>query len=268
MPNFFFWIFLMAAGGQAATPACEKAQADLEQFLAGLERSCHVDADCTGQYLRADACKPAVVINRKAVGSDQERKLLAWQKQARESCGKEWSSRPACSPIPFSAQCVGNRCTDRAEVVNIPKEEPEYPYALATHSCAPWDGSAFAITLTQSRQSCDRKARSGPYLSLVIYQNIDTLKPGTIVLGVRAGQAARCEDTSNGPSCRSAQSGRITVDHVGPKGEVSGSYELRFPNAPPEKGSFKSELCPEPALCGGVRRPAGGLGAVIALRPS
>jgi hypothetical protein len=271
MPNFFLWIFLMAAGGQAATPACEKTRADLEQFLERLDRSCQADADCTGQYLRADACKPAVVISRKALGSDQERKLLAWQKQTRESCGKEWSSRPTCSPIPFSARCVSNRCTDRAEAVNIPKEEPEsgsYPYALATRSCAPWDGAAFAITLTQSRQSCDRKARSGPYLSLVIYQNIDTLKPGTIVLGVRAGQAARCEDTSNGPSCRSAQSGRITMDHVGPKGEVSGSYELQFPNAPPEKGSFKSELCPEPALCGGVRRPAGGLGAVIALRPS
>src|SRR5258708_23248868 len=100
MSTFVFWIFLMAAGGQTATPACEKAQADLEQFLNSLERSCHVDADCTGQYLRADACKPAVVISREALGPQQERKLLPLQKQVRESCGKEWSSRPACSSIP------------------------------------------------------------------------------------------------------------------------------------------------------------------------
>jgi len=272
MPNFFLWIFLLAAGGQAATPACEKAQADLEQFLNGLERSCQADADCTGQYLRADACKSAVVISRKALGSDREPKLVARQKQVRESCGKEWSARPACSPVPFSARCVSNRCTDRGNAITSPKSEPppasEYSYAIATRSCAPWDGSAVAIVLTQSRQSCDRKARSGPYLSIMIYQNIDTLKPGTIVLGVHAGQAARCEDSLKGPSCIAARSGQITVDAVGPHGEVSGSYELQFPNAPPEKGPFKTELCPEPALCGGVRRPAGGLGAVIALRPS
>lgn len=271
MSNLFLWIFLLAAGGQAARPACEKAQAGLERFLDRLDRSCKADVDCTGQYLRADACKPAVVVNRNALDPDREQKLLALQKQVRESCGKEWSARPACSPIPFSAQCVSNRCIDRAEAVNVPKQGAEsgpYAYALATRSCAPWDGAAFAITLTQSKQSCDRKARSGPYLSLVIYQNIDALKPGTIVLGVRTGQAARCEDSPKGPSCRSAQSGRITVDHVGPKGEVSGSYELQFPNAPPEKGSFKTELCPEPALCGGVRRPAGGLESAIVLRPS
>src|SRR5882762_7370253 len=143
MPNFFLWIFLLAAGGQAATPACEKAQANLEQFLDGLERSCQADADCTGQYLRADACKPAVVISRKALGSDREPKLVARQKQVRESCGKEWSARPACSPVPFSARCVSNRCTDRGNAITSPKSEPppasEYSYAIATRSCAPWD---------------------------------------------------------------------------------------------------------------------------------
>jgi hypothetical protein len=91
---------------------CALAQRDLEKFLAALPHHCVRATDCDGYYIRADSCAPAVVLARPGVPKGAEAPLLKLQAATRRACADEWSQRPACSPIPFRAECRDRRCVD------------------------------------------------------------------------------------------------------------------------------------------------------------
>ena len=96
-------------------PNCEQADRQLQQFLNRAPHSCRKNADCDGYYLSANSCAPAVVLRRPGVSRDREPDLLRLQSQARSACAQQWSKQPACSPIPFRAACVEDRCIDRMQ---------------------------------------------------------------------------------------------------------------------------------------------------------
>src|SRR5260370_2937764 len=93
-----------------AGDACLSSQSALDTFLATQPNHCSGDADCAGYYLRADSCAPAVVLAKPGISKTRGPELLKLQAQVREACGNQWSTRPACAPIPFQAKGRQNRC--------------------------------------------------------------------------------------------------------------------------------------------------------------
>lgn len=122
-----------------------------------------------------------------------------------------------------------------------------FPHALVSHSCAPWDGPAIGITLTEMPASCGKTV--APYLSIYIWRDLPTTGPKTIVFkeGGGNGGASRCMKANE---CERATSGRVTFHKFDENGEVQGSYELHFKDGSVEQGVFRAEWCHERALCG------------------
>src|SRR5437763_15517073 len=103
-------LFTLATTAFAAD-ACQSAKRDLENYRDTLPRSCSTDFDCTGRYLRVDSCAVPVVVSRDAKVTDMQA-FLKLQKSVRNSCAAEFASGPACSPVPYKAKCVQNKCRD------------------------------------------------------------------------------------------------------------------------------------------------------------
>jgi hypothetical protein len=96
----------------APIPSCEQASKELREFLNRAPHGCRTSADCDGYFISANSCAPAVVLRRPGVPHEREPELLRLQSRARSACAAQWNKQPACSPIPFRAACVQNRCTD------------------------------------------------------------------------------------------------------------------------------------------------------------
>ncbi|HEV2113157.1 MAG TPA: hypothetical protein VGR50_03350 [Terriglobales bacterium] len=115
-------------------------------------------------------------------------------------------------------------------------------------SCAPWDGPALGITLTERRASCG-KAPEGPYLSIYIWRDLPTNGPKTIEFkeGGGNGGASRCAKAND---CERATSGRVSFTKFDENGAVEGTYEFQFKDGSVERGSFSAEWCHERVMCG------------------
>src|SRR5437868_12267237 len=104
-------ILLLLATTAFAGDTCSSAKKDLDTFLSTLPTSCTTDADCTGRYMRAESCDSPVVVNHSAKVNDMQA-FLRLRKAVRSSCASEFASSPACSAIPFKAECRQNKCVD------------------------------------------------------------------------------------------------------------------------------------------------------------
>lgn len=107
------WHFRPALANES--DACMAAVARLDAFLLAQPAACETAADCGGYYYRADPCADAAVLPKAgAMEQGFMMKLVQLQMEARGLCMKIWEKRPACSPAPFKAACVKNKCVDAA----------------------------------------------------------------------------------------------------------------------------------------------------------
>jgi hypothetical protein len=228
----------------ALTTDCNAAKSSLENFLATLPKSCRVDSDCTGHYYGADSCTGPIVTNRAPLLSSKEKSLLALQAQVRNECRTQQPG-PACAPIPFRAQCVENSCTD-AMRDTATNHNGEYSFGAIHRSCAPWDGSAVALTLSQTANAAD----TAPRLQISVYRSLQGPLPKPLTFDLKdqqTGSASRCRKSDN---CEAATSGTVTFTSFEEGKGASGTYEIQFNDGTTERGKFNLRWENVRELCG------------------
>jgi hypothetical protein len=235
-----------------AGDSCSLAKAKLEEYLVQLPHACKESTDCDGYFYRADACAAAVVLAKPGVPKPSEPRLLTLQGNARGVCPAEFSTQPACSPIPYRPVCRNSRCVDALSAAAAPALPPHeaaphhFPYATVVRTCAPWDGPAVAIRLSDTA-GCT--STTGPYIQISLWRDLPVQAGQTIRFDLRNsnGQASRCPRPNQ---CEAAISGSVLFDIVDEGKKASGRYELRFAHGSIESGSFDADWCETRALCG------------------
>ena len=140
----------------AAADTCYNAKMALESHLLGLPASCKATRECAAQYLHADSCAPAYLLNKSYVPErDAELRLL--QTRARRACAAEWSGRPACAPTPVTPVCHEGRCIPADWLPpKIPAEATRgrFPHATISEGCAPHDAASWLLTFRPKKAAC------------------------------------------------------------------------------------------------------------------
>jgi hypothetical protein len=106
--------------------------------------------------------------------------------------------------------------------------QSKYVYATIQSSCAPWDGSAIAMTLATKPLQCKR-APEGPFLTMGVWKDLP-LHAGQVVKierGTSNGFASRCSKENE---CEAVESAEITFETYKEGQGATGHYELHFKN--------------------------------------
>src|SRR3954468_19959790 len=235
-------LLLTLATSAFAADSCESAKHDFESYLDTLPRACSVDFDCTGRYMRVDSCAAPVVVNRSAKVTDMQA-FLKLRKAVQSACAAEFAVSPACSPVPYKAKCVQNKCRDtlRESIAALPKGP--YSHGTINHSCGPADGPALAMTLTQTK---DAKT---PWIYISLNADLPDFPVSnkTFALGSRYDViAGRCISNSD---CTRADEGSVTLEHLDGNGG-SGHYKFHLPDGTTEEGDFKLQWIEVRMMCG------------------
>ncbi len=119
---------------------------------------------------------------------------------------------------------------------------------VAAADCAPWDGSATSIYLSESPDA-DLLPPPPPYLQLIIYEPRARLASRRIEFGrVEGGSgiAVRCQA---GGGCATSNRGTVAFDASEPDGTLRGSYRLTF-SGDTVAGTFRARWSTRAAICG------------------
>ncbi|MGH9602124.1 MAG: hypothetical protein ACRD24_07010 [Terriglobales bacterium] len=253
MPRLTALLFLLLAMTPAVAdaPSCAATVLDLEEFLETLPRRCRKNSDCEGRYYRADSCAKAVVVRKSKLSPVQQKRLQAFQGRVREACESEWSSRPACSPQPYRAECRRNTCIDvltgkEPGPPSIRRRNPAYPVATIRHACGPTDGPALQIKLSKVANPGTGDAA----LFLTLYADLPRAplpEPHTYQLRPQtSGDGVRCLKPNQ---CETATQGELVLESFDGRG-AKGSYKLRFKDGSVEEGAFTATWKEVPEHCG------------------
>jgi len=131
----------------------------------------------------------------------------------------------------------------------VPAAVPGKPaLGVAAADCAPWDGSATSIYLSEETD-LERLPPAPPYLQLIIYESGARLSMLRVTLGRQeegSGIAVRC---GLGGKCASSSMGTVQFDLLEPGGDLIGSYQVDFAGGV-VAGTFRARWSSRAALCG------------------
>jgi hypothetical protein len=183
-----------------------------------------------------------------------EQRLLLLQGNVRQACASALGKHGACSPIPYRAVCRKARCVDAVSAPGaatlatppLPAAAHHFRYATVGQTCAPWDGPALAIVLSNTAGCAPL---TFPHIQISLWRDLPPKAGQTFSFDIRNsnGQASRCLKPNE---CEAATSGSVVFDIVDEGKEAKGRYELHFKDGGIEGGSFEAEWCENRALCG------------------
>ena len=120
-------------------------------------------------------------------------------------------------------------------------------HAAATRGCAPNDGPAVTIYLSQTPM--DSSAPSAPYLQINVWQPLASLGGRTWSVGSGSSEGtATFVAASTSPE--RAPTGTVTVLSVSADNHVEGTVDVLFPKAGRVHGGFQAIWKPQTFLCG------------------
>jgi hypothetical protein len=122
--------------------------------------------------------------------------------------------------------------------------ETQWPYAVARPDCAPWDGPATAMLLSESPIADPPVA---PYLSFSVYRSVTRMEHRSRVQGKQADGMAATFCPRDG-ACLPADDGWIDLSLA--DSIVVGRYSLRVPDGRELAGRFAAPMQNRPILCG------------------
>lgn len=133
-------------------------------------------------------------------------------------------------------------CGCTAEAGGLP--EQEWRYAQAHADCAPWDGAATSIELSDTPIG---EPRSVPYLHILVYRGMADNKGRSELKGMESGSLSATWCTAE-DACVSADAGWVDLD---PKDEsLEGKYNLHLPDGRTISGKFTAPIVAMRVLCG------------------
>lgn len=119
---------------------------------------------------------------------------------------------------------------------------------FAAADCAPWDGAATSIYLSDATDS-GRIPPPPPYLQLIIYQPAARLVDHRVEFGRMedgSGIAVRCQA---GGGCATSNRGSVEFGAAGEDGALLGSYTIDF-SGDTVAGTFRARWVQRAAICG------------------
>ena len=123
-----------------------------------------------------------------------------------------------------------------------------WAYAVARPDCAPWDGAATAVYLTDSPADSALSTPT-PFLRLGVYHHIGGVRGRRWSLGEDGPDGAVAVFCGAEAACVSATSGWIEFTPGG-TGPLSGQYDVTFPDGRRRAGHFSAPVQEIAALCG------------------
>jgi len=130
----------------------------------------------------------------------------------------------------------------------IPVQTARPVVGIAAADCAPWDGVATSIYLSEVGDA-ERLPPAAPYLHIIIYEAGDRLSGLRVTLGGQdpgSGVAVRCQTDDE---CAASNAGTVEFGRSAPDGTLLGAYRLEFTDGP-VSGTFRATWTPRTAMCG------------------
>lgn len=128
-----------------------------------------------------------------------------------------------------------------------PPAAEEWSHAVAMADCAPWDGPATTVYLTQVPYS---DSLPSPSLRLALYHGIDEVAGRRWSVGLdndRDGLPSYCPVLGD---CVLTRSGWVEFEARDASGPLAGSYDLILQNGRRITGQFAAPVMERLALCG------------------
>jgi hypothetical protein len=123
----------------------------------------------------------------------------------------------------------------------------EWNHAVAMADCAPWDGPATTVYLTQVPYQAEL---ARPFLRLTIHHGVSEMPGHRWEVGTdhdREGLPWLCPDSGE---CATARTGWIAFEGREAEDPLRGSYDLTFEDGRRVVGRFVAPVLERPALCG------------------
>jgi hypothetical protein len=122
-----------------------------------------------------------------------------------------------------------------------------FPYARVERTCAPWDGPAVAIVLSNVAAKCGKQTL--PHLNITLWRDLPPRAGQTIVFdnNGKAGRASYCPPAG---SCEMAASGTVMIEKYVEGKSATGRYDFVFPKAGRITGTFQAAWCDTCPMCG------------------
>lgn len=124
-----------------------------------------------------------------------------------------------------------------------------WPYAVAQRDCAPWDGAATSVHLTNEPLISGGSSHI-PMLRLSVYHDIGGVRGARWPLGDSGPDGAVAVYCTSEPACESATSGWIQFESGPAAGSLDGRYDVVFPDGVRRAGEFRAPVQEFQALCG------------------
>jgi len=129
-----------------------------------------------------------------------------------------------------------------------PSDVAPPPYAALLQTCAPWDGPAVALFLTDVPAAASYPPP--PYSAITIHRGIAAVlghgfEVGSETRELGFGQICPADD-----ECRPARSASITFSGMNADSTVQVAYRFELAQGGILKGKARARFHPEPALCG------------------
>jgi hypothetical protein len=135
-------------------------------------------------------------------------------------------------------------CTEAAGTA----AHPRWSQAYAVADCAPWDGAATSIFLSDTAEEADP---GYPSLRLTVYHDLQSVAGVRWVVGASepdAAQSVLCD--VEGSPCLTATAGWIQLDRSTGNAPLRGTYQVRFPDGRRLAGDFIAPVRLTTVLCG------------------
>jgi hypothetical protein len=123
----------------------------------------------------------------------------------------------------------------------------EWTRAWAVADCAPWDGSATSIIMTDAP---DDSPPPFPQLRISVYHDLQSVAGARWPVGASAPDGGAGVYCPAGGACVSATGGWVDFEPAADGGTLRGRYELTMPDGRRWNGSFVAPVRQMKVMCG------------------
>lgn len=128
-----------------------------------------------------------------------------------------------------------------------PEPERQWDRGYAVADCAPWDGAATSIFLTNAPMGAPA---TYPFLRLTVYHDLHSVAGARWNIAASGRDAAQSVLCDKGATCAAAAAGWIDLARRSGNEPLRGEYEARFGDGRRLAGRFTAPVRATRVLCG------------------
>jgi hypothetical protein len=125
--------------------------------------------------------------------------------------------------------------------------DTEWKRAWATADCAPWDGAATSVYMSDGPED---SLAAYPFLRISVYHDLSSVAGARWAIGGSGQDGASGVLCAPGSTCASATGGWVEFDGAPAGGPLRGRYQLTMPDGHRLTGSFSAPVRQTAVMCG------------------